>query len=299
MIPSSVQVKLEDFDTLFVGHPVDIERNLTALLTQADSLPDKSLYIQILSQIALAQAMQQRFAEAHQTLDHAESHIAAGHELARARVILERGRVFHQAGHPAEALPLFEASYALSSSHRFDFHTVNAAHMAAIVSKNVDDKIAWNTRAIELAADPSGRAHAWMGALSNNLAQNYIEAGRFSDALATFKQCQLYGEQRGDAIVVRGAKWGIGRALRPLGRLDDALQIQLGLLEEYTGIESRGELPAELIAVGRGMIHEELAEIHLAYANTFAALAYRELCNDPWFGKLEPARLERLKRGYV
>lgn len=51
--------QLDHFDELFTGNPVDIERNLSALLPEAEKRADKSVYLQILSQIALAQAMQQ------------------------------------------------------------------------------------------------------------------------------------------------------------------------------------------------------------------------------------------------
>lgn len=64
---------LENFDDLFVGQPLDIEKKLTDLLPQAQALENKSRYLQILSQIALAQAMQKKFAEAHNTLDIAEA----------------------------------------------------------------------------------------------------------------------------------------------------------------------------------------------------------------------------------
>lgn len=50
--------KLENFDDLFMGDPSEIEKNLNVLLTEARAREDKSIYLQILSQIALAQAMQ-------------------------------------------------------------------------------------------------------------------------------------------------------------------------------------------------------------------------------------------------
>jgi hypothetical protein len=82
---------LEDFDQLFVGDPAEIEGRLEALLPAAQRSSNRSLYPQILSQIALAQAMRQKFTEAHQTLDIAESACATGDHLARARILLERG----------------------------------------------------------------------------------------------------------------------------------------------------------------------------------------------------------------
>lgn len=293
---------LENFDDLFVGSGADIEKNLSALIPQAQALENKSIYLQILSQIALVQAMQQKFTQAHETLDMAESLLTPEYELARVRILLERGRVYHQAGGVDKALPLFMQSYALSAQHDFDFHTANAAHMIAIVEKLPEDKIKWNEKAIELArASKDIRAQAWLGALYNNLAQAYIQSAAYDKALFAFEQCKKYGQERGDAIVVRGAKWGIGRALRSLEKLDEALEIQQSLLKEYEEIEKKGELPHEIIIVGRGMVYEELAEIYLALeklalAKQFAALAYQDLSQNDWFIKLEPQRLERIRQ---
>lgn len=288
--------KLEDFDDLFVGSPADIEKNLTALLPQARELDDQSIYLQILSQIALAQAMLQNFEEAHKTLDMAEAELSPEYDLARVRILLERGRVFHQSGNIEAALPLFKESYALSEQNKFDFHTVNAAHMVAIVEKDVDDKIKWNQRAIDLAlVTEHKRASAWLGALYSNIAHNYIEAGRFKEALSAFEQCKKYGEDQGHIIIIRGANWGIGRALRSLGNLGAAQAIQLTLLEEYDVIAKKGELPIEVLRVARGMVYEELAEINLAFMKRFSGLAYKDLSEDPWCIKLIPERVEKMK----
>ncbi len=46
---------LENFDDLFVGEPKNIERNLQHLLPKAECLENKSIYLQILSQIAFTQ----------------------------------------------------------------------------------------------------------------------------------------------------------------------------------------------------------------------------------------------------
>ena len=119
---------LDHFDELFVGNPVDIERNLSALLPEAEKRADKSVYLQILSQIALAQAMQQKFDIAHQTLDEAERLLEPQYQLAKIRLLLERGRVYHQSDRLDRALSYFIQSYDLSKlSPEFDFHTVNAA----------------------------------------------------------------------------------------------------------------------------------------------------------------------------
>jgi tetratricopeptide (TPR) repeat protein len=297
MSQSNDNNKLENFDDLFVGHPSEIEKNLSEILPQAQALENKSIYLQILSQIALAQAMQKNFTEAHKTLDLAEEGLTSEYNLARVRIYLERGRVFHQADNKDAALPLFKKSFDLSKKNKFDFHTINAAHMVAIVVKNIDEKIKWNKRAIDLASKTQDkRAHRWLGALYNNLAQNYLQGQLYMEARCAFEQSKKFGEDRGDAIIIRGAKWGIGRSLRSLGLLDQALDIQLALLKEYDDIAKKDKLPIELLVVARGMVYEELAEIHLIKTKKYSSFAYSDLSKDPWFAKLEPKRLEKMKQ---
>jgi tetratricopeptide (TPR) repeat protein len=297
MSKTTHDMKLENFDDLFTGNPIEIEKNLSQLLPSAQALENKSIYLQILSQIALAQAMQKRFDEAHKTLDTADENLTPEYHLAHVRILLERGRVFHQSDNNVKTSPFFQKSYELSVKHSFDFHTINAAHMIAIVTENVDEKIEWNKKAIGLAKQTDdNRGRAWLGALYNNLAQNYIEAMQFNEALSTFKLCRESAEEKNESIIIRGAKWGIGRSLRSLNRLDEALRIQHQLLKEYDEVVMKNELPIELLIVGRGLVYEELAEIHLAYAKKFSECAYHDLSKDPWFIKLEPKRLEKIKQ---
>lgn len=293
--------QLDSFDELFSGNPVDIERNLSALLPEAEKRADKSSYLQILSQIALAQAMQQKFDIAHQTLDKAEKLLEPQYQLAKIRLLLERGRVYHQSDKLDQALSLFIQSYDLSRlSPEFDFHTVNVSHMVAIVEKHAEGKIEWNKRAINLAEQTKDeRCHAWLGPIYNNLAQNYIEAEKYLEALQSFEKCKAHAEERGDQIVIRGALWGVGRALRGLNKLDQALDIQNDLLKEYEKISEQGLLPMELIYIGRGLVFEELAEIHFAkesdeQTQKYAHLAYEDLSKDAWMKKLYPERIQRL-----
>ena len=68
------------------------------------------------------------------------------------------------------------------------------------------------------------------------------------------------------------------------------------LSKEYDDISKKGELLIELLVVGRGIIYEELSEIHQAYMKKYAALAYQDLSKDPWCIKLMPERLEKMKQ---
>ena len=102
-------------------------------------------------------------------------------------------------------------------------------------------------------------------------------------------------EKRNELIVIQGAKWGIARAQRSLGHLNEAFRIQSSLLVEYDSMMKKKKILTELLMIAKGVVYEELAEIHQAYMTKYAALAYQSLSKDPWFIKLEPMRLKKMK----
>ncbi len=294
---SPAEIPVERFDELFHGEPAAIEQRFLALRQRALDHADASLAPQIDSQIALALAMQGRTDEAFATLDRAEQRPGAPLPIARARLLLERGRVFQQSRRMSEALPWMIAAYRLSRVSGLDFHAIDAAHMAAIVAENVAEKIHWNQLAIELAESTADeKARSWQGVLSNNIGQAYIAAGQFHDALAAFELCPQQAAERGDSLIGRGARWGIARAFRSLGRVSEALSIQQQLLQEYDAIEGNGSLPAELLGMARGGVFEELAELVPTDSANFAAKAIRDLGVNDWFRDLEPVRWARIQQ---
>ena len=292
---------LEKFDDLWgtLGYPAAVEQEMTELLPQAEALEDKSIYLQMLSQIALAQALQKKFDTAHKTLDNAEALLTPEYPLARARILLERGRTFQQAGNIKEALNYFEQSYEQSKLHNLDAPTINAAHMIAIVVENVEDKIKWNKLAlalVETTKDP--QAKKWLGPITNNLGQNYLAAKQYDKALPVFQKALELFQKDGYAPSIRMAKWTIAHTLRLLGRTDEALEMLQALSKDYDVIIASGnfDCPQEIIAVTRGWVYEDMAEIYSQKARVFAALAYDTLSKDEMFRNTEPKRLERLQQ---
>src|SRR5215207_4714581 len=89
---------LEDFDKLWdYNDPAATERKFRELLPTAEGSADSSSHAQLLTQIARAQGLQDRFEDAHATLDAVGKMLAADMKLARVRYLLERGRVFNSA----------------------------------------------------------------------------------------------------------------------------------------------------------------------------------------------------------
>src|SRR4030095_14285069 len=99
-----------DFDSLWdYSNPQHTETRFREILLQVHE--DNPAYLELLTQIARAQGLQQKFERAHQTLDQVERRLGKYSSRARVRYLLERGRVFNSAGQPDEAMPLFDQAY--------------------------------------------------------------------------------------------------------------------------------------------------------------------------------------------
>jgi len=280
---------LPSFDALWnYDDPSGTEAQLRQLLPQAHASGDPSYVAELLTQIARTEALQLRFEEAHRTLDDVESLLSTAGDRARVRYLLERGRVFNSANRKAEARPLFLQAWELACARGEDFYAVDAAHMMAIVEPP-ERQLEWIERAMNAAqgsADP--RARGWLGSLYNNAGWTYHELGRYEEALATFQKGLEWQRQAGKEREARIAAWTVARALRSLGRYEEALQMQR---TNRTELEARGEPD--------GFTHEEIGECLLALdreeeARPHFAWAHALLADDPWLKRDQAERLERL-----
>ncbi|MCA9115562.1 MAG: tetratricopeptide repeat protein, partial [Planctomycetaceae bacterium] len=150
--------------------------------------------------------------------------------------------------------------------------------------------IRWNRLAMEFAEQSDQpRAGGWLGSLYNNLGWTYHDRGDFEQALELFERGAAWREAREPEEPKRIARWSVARALRSLGRTEEALARQQQLLEDYTAAGQRS-----------GYVFEELAECHLLLghgneAREFFAEAWKELSQDEWLRTAEPDRLARLR----
>jgi tetratricopeptide (TPR) repeat protein len=223
------------------------------------------------TQVARALGLQGRYADALEALDAVSSERP---ELA-VRVLLERGRVVNSRGDGAAARPHFEAAFELAIEDRLENLAVDALHMIAIVAPEAE-KEALHERAIGLAAGASDpRARQWLGSLYNNLGWTRFEAGDVEGALSLFERALderlLLGKQRQIDI----ARWAVARALRALGRTDEALSLQRAILASTTGMD-----------IVDPYVHAELAECLSALgladeAKGHATRALEAFADDP------------------
>jgi tetratricopeptide (TPR) repeat protein len=281
---------LPQLDSLWdYDHPDASEARFRAVLRQARAANNAPYEAEALTQLARSQGLQGRFDEAHRTLDAAADLIDDAMPTAKVRCLLERGRVFNTAGTPEVARDFFEQALDLATSSGEDGFAVDALHMLAIVSPP-EGKIEWNLRGLEVArASDQPRAQRWRGSLLNNLAWTYHDLGRYDDALALFEEALEWRREQNQAPETRIATWSVGRALRSLGRYDEAFALQRALKEE-------------ILAAGThdGYVNEEIGECLLALGREAEAHhhfreAYNVLSRDRWLSAHEPDRLARLR----
>ena len=278
-----------DFDSLWdYSNPHLTETRFREILLQ---VPEENVaYLELLTQIARAQGLQQKFDRAHQTLDQVERRLGKYSSRAKVRYLLERGRTLNSSGHPEESRPLFEQALDMARELSEDFYAVDALHMLAIVAPPASS-LDLNLRAIQMAeASSQAKARGWLGSLYNNTGWSYHELGDYESALAMFEKAEAARREQGRLREIRIAQWCVARVLRSLNRIEEALSRQMALKEEY-------ELAGES---SDGYVLEEIGECLLALnradeSRPYFAKAYEFLSQDDWLAEKEPERLARLK----
>lgn len=280
-----------DFDALWdYENPEATEKKFQELLKKSSISSDKDYYCQLMTQIARAQGLQQKFESANKTLDETLKMLDDMVSATFVRYLLERGRVYNSSGDRVRARSFFLEAWAMGNRVQEDYYAIDAAHMMAIVEDS-EKQLEWNLRALERVKQTNDtRAEKWIGALYNNIGWTYHDMEEFQTALDYFQQGVAYRETQGNPRPLRAARWCVARTLRSLNRIDDALEIQWSLLNE---IKQAG-------ASSDGFVYEEVGECLLRFgrldeAQPYFALAYEALSKDSWLVRSESKRLERLK----
>ncbi len=273
--------------------PVGTAVRFQELLPVVAASGNRGYHVTLLSQLARTHSLRRQFDEAHALLDRAEALLTDDLILPQMRCLLERGRCFNSAGEPERALPLFRQVFGLGTAvgTQADYHTIDAAHMMAVAEPLPVNQLQWNEAALTLAeASPNERAGGWRGSLYNNIGWTYHDMGEYEKALAIFAKALAWREahHQDKPETIRIARWCVGRTLRSLNRLPEALAVQQALLAEQ-----------QQVGQTDGFVYEELAECLLALgreveARPFFAQAYQELSQLDWLVVAESARLARL-----
>lgn len=279
-------------DTLWdFNNPAESEKRFRKLLNilRKKKAP-KSQQIEVLTQIARSQGLQQKYNEAHTTLDNAMKMIKGFHKQPLVRYLLERGRVFNSSGEKNRAEELFLNALDFSIKHHQDYYAVDAAHMLGIVASG-DISLKWNDHAIKLAEKSKDeRTKKWLGALLNNTGWTYFDMGNYRKALTLFKKALKFRLKQNSENEIRIARWCIARTLRAVNSVDKALEMQKFILKEIEDKKAQHD----------GFVFEEIGECLLlknknAESKKYFKEAYKLLSEDTWLKKNENERLKRLK----
>ena len=282
---------LPEFDRLWnFQKPDETEKAFRGLQMRADLQGDLEYRLQLRTQIARTLGLQEKFDDAHALLDKVALQLTPETPIAHCRYLLERGRAVNSGGDKAGSIPYFEEAWERSRKAGADKYAIDAAHMLGIVCSE-DDSLAWSEKGMQVARDTEDESQrGWLGVFYNNIGHGYLSRGNAEKALEYFVLNRDFQKDRKSAYWKGVSRWCVGRALRDLGRHDEALEIHRALEAEYA--ESDRE---------DGYVFEEIAEnLHAQgdadAARPYFAKAYEKLAAMKWLEKAEPERLARLKQ---
>lgn len=292
MKESANQPTLPNIDTLWnFSNVQETEKKFRELIPLAAQQEDRAYHIELLTQLARTQGLQQKFDEANEILDSANAMITQEMVVPSIRYYLEKGRVFNSSGNREEATKQFTLSFNLAQENAEDYYAVDAAHMLGI-SANAEDQLNWSLKALEIAEQSKNeKTKKWLGPLYNNIGWTYHDLGQLENALNLFEKSLEWNEQYGSKRSIFIAKWTIGSVYRSLNRVEDALEVQQNLLVEVENGWSETNV---------GYVYEELAECLLAICKVeeskpHFSKAYSLLSEDQWLRTNEEKRIERLR----
>lgn len=252
--------------------PAQSESRFRDLLDKA-GLDDQLI---LRTQIARSLGMRKDFVPARGVLEEVEPHLAGAGPEPNVRYWLELGRTYCSATHPSEsqtdearemAREAFTRATELAKEAQLDGLAVDALHMMAMVDTDPEDQIQWNLKAIAyMEASEQPEAKKWEGSLRNNLGYALATASRYDEALQHLRLARLAREKAGNEIGERIARWMVAWTLRLMGRIDEAIKMQLVLEMEW---DSLGEPDP--------YVFEELEHLFRAQGDEAKAVRYGEL----------------------
>ena len=183
----------------------------------------------LLTQVARALGLQDRFEEGHAVLDG----VQPGDPEVDVRVALERGRLVRSAGDEQAARPLFEHAAGLARESAQDELLVDALHMVALVADRGAHVAAHEAALSAARSSQDPRARDWDASILHDIAMVHADAGDFGAALVVFEEALEARERIGDHARTRVARWAVAWSLRHLGRREEALALQRAQRAEH------------------------------------------------------------------
>ncbi|WP_439593446.1 hypothetical protein [Microbacterium sp.] len=198
-IPQSELDALWDF-----SDPSGSEARLRAA---AGTETDAATRAELVTQVARALGLQERFAEGHAELDA----VASDAPVVGVRIALERGRLRNSGGDAEGAVAFFEDAARKAASVGHTFLQVDALHMIAIAAPDrAADATTEALAVLDRVDDP--RTLRWRVALHNNAGWTHFDAGRFAEAITAFQHARDAAERWGTPQQVQWADEALAEA---------------------------------------------------------------------------------------
>lgn len=285
-----------DLDLSWLPHdPASSELNYRSMLAELHDPEghDIAFRIELVTQVARAEAAQGKHTEALATLEAASKLLAssapAAPVRARIRLLLEEGRLSALQRTPSRARTHFSKAWELAVSSGDDFFVVEVARAMAEIEPLKMQEV-WIRKAIEVAAgSKQSKARLWLGELYEELGWRLFDLRQFEASLAAHQNSLASHQARESREGTLRASLGVARLFRQLRRIPEALSWNEAVLLEIPGT---GHL--------YGQFCEEVAECLLAAkgpaaAQAHFARAYHELSRSSANSRPPPG-LKRLKQ---
>ena len=185
------------------------EANLEAALAAETTDAGRAEVLSQLARLRWARGLE----NAHALLDEA-SELAGKDPVARARTLLERGRVLRRSDGDVVAQPVLEEAFHAALATGQHFMAADAAHSCALAG----DMVAWTQRGLDVA-DRYPAAAYWRGTLLINLGDWHWERGEHEQSLQAFEAALAAREEETrNPALTEEARQGIARAREALAR---------------------------------------------------------------------------------
>jgi tetratricopeptide (TPR) repeat protein len=265
------------------------ESKINGLLAEEPQVPGAKR-VELLTQLARVQGLTGKLTEAGATLLLATDLLSRLSEndskRAKVRFLIEQGRFFGLSMNPSQSINYFSKAWELSSLLGETFFSIEAAVMLSI-SQPPKFQNEWLLKVINLAEQSKDdSAKLWLSQLYVMKGWHSFDFRKYDEALTSFQKALA------TATETHSIRWAIGRTLRALNRIPEALDTQLTLLSEF---KAAGKI--------NGYVFLEMGEcLQLSKRNEEAKeyfeQAYKELSLNGWYSDNKSAELSRIQHLY-
>ncbi len=175
--------------------------------------------IAILTQIARAQGLQRRFADAQATLDQVRMRPDSNDTgSARSAISSNKAESITHRGVMRKRCGWFQDAFTAANAQQQDFYGIDALHMLAIADVPERQCIGIYKQWHSLNNPPIPARRTGKDRCTTTLGGSYFEEGEYSQALTSFEPPYNGASSRAKSVRYLIARWCVARTLRALGQ---------------------------------------------------------------------------------